>query len=75
MHTKRGSNSTGAGHIMGSSSFWRKYWQWLVIAGLFTGSLLFGYIGFIKYYAGRGETRSCIDILKLSHKQFFLESG
>lgn len=53
---------------------WESF-QWPFIAGLASGALILGYLGFFRYYAALGEPRSPLDLLYLSLQLFTLESG
>ena len=53
---------------------WERF-QWLFIAGLAAGALVLGYLGFYRYYAFTGESRTPLDLLYLTLQLFTLESG
>lgn len=54
--------------------FWQQDYHWPIIAGLAILALILGYIGFRKYFAALGETRSHWDIFYLTIQLFVLES-
>ncbi|MGD1994236.1 MAG: NAD-binding protein, partial [Anaerolineae bacterium] len=71
--------------LSGDGSRWRRWrrwlqvqWQdyrWFVIGGLWIVALLLGYVGFTRYFAALGESRSLADRLYLTLQLFTMESG
>ena len=53
---------------------WHDY-RWFAIGGLWVVALSLGYVGFARYFAALGETRSPWDLFYLSLQLFVLESG
>ena len=53
---------------------WHDY-RWFAIGGLWVVALGLGYVGFARYFAALGETRSPWDLFYLSLQLFTLESG
>lgn len=56
-------------------AFWRKYWQWFVIATLAALSVYLGFTGFVAYLTKSGETPTTWRVLYLTLQLFTLESG
>jgi voltage-gated potassium channel Kch len=53
---------------------WRE-WRWVIMGALAMAALVLGYVGFVKRFEARGETRAAWDALYLSLQLFALESG
>ena len=53
---------------------WKRF-QWPLVGLLAVGMFLLGFVGFSKFSASVGETRSFFDILYLDLQLFVLESG
>ena len=53
---------------------WSEF-KWVLVGGFVLLTFILGYIGFSKYYAVRGESRSYLDIIYLTLQLFTLESG
>jgi hypothetical protein len=58
----------------GFRKFFQKY-HWLFIGAAAALAIIFGYIGFKKYFGYIGEVRSPLDIFYLTIQLFMLESG
>jgi hypothetical protein len=52
-----------------------KYVEWPLVAVLGLVALIFGFVGFARFYAALGDSRSSWDVLYLTLQLFVLESG
>ncbi|NIV31853.1 MAG: hypothetical protein GWN58_20910 [Anaerolineae bacterium] len=77
------SETTGDAHPDGSRKrvtswqirqWWRKN-QWLAIGWLWLAAGILGFVGFARYFAALGQSRSFGDLLYLTIQLFVLESG
>ena len=74
--------STGRKWLRSLTAAWRERVQarwsnhrWTVIGGLWVAAAGLGYVGFARYFAALGESRSPSDLLYLTLQLFTLEAG